>query len=111
MRPRNTPAAVQPTTHRIIVCPPSNCSVLVGADTLAAYGSLARYEGVARMQPVGVANDTLLAAGGDYSDYQQMLKISDARATTEYAPEPMSRTSMGFVVPEPTDFAVRSCTS
>ena len=26
----------------------------------------------------------LLAAGGDYSDYQQMLKIIEASAVTEY---------------------------
>jgi len=58
--------------------------VLVATDTLASYGSLARFEGVTRMAPVGAGNDTLLAAGGDYSDYQQMLKIIDARATTEY---------------------------
>merc|ERR1719217_375050 len=58
--------------------------VLVATDTLASYGSLARFEGVTRMSPVGVANDTLLAAGGDYSDYQQMLKMIDAKATTEY---------------------------
>jgi len=37
------------------------------------------------MAAVGVAGDTLLAAGGDYSDYQQMLKIIEQRATTEYA--------------------------
>ena len=60
-----------------------NGGVLVATDTLASYGSLAKSQ-VCRMAPVGVANDTLLAAGGDYSDYQQMLKIIDARATTEY---------------------------
>lgn len=37
------------------------------------------------MSAVGMAGDTILAAGGDYSDYQQMLKIIDARATEEYA--------------------------
>ena len=58
--------------------------VLVATDTLASYGSMARFEGVTRMSPVGMANDTLLAAGGDYSDYQQMLKMIDAKATTEY---------------------------
>ena len=58
--------------------------ILIATDTLASYGSLARFEGVTRMSVVGAANDTLLAAGGDYSDYQQILKIIDARATTEY---------------------------
>ena len=58
--------------------------VLVAADTLASYGSMARFEGVVRMAKVGAAGDTLLAAGGDYSDYQQILKIVEARAVTEY---------------------------
>jgi len=59
--------------------------VMVAADCLASYGSLARYNGVVRMAEVGVAKDTLLAAGGDFSDYQYMLKIIDAKATSEYA--------------------------
>ena len=56
---------------------------MVAADTLAAYGSLARFEGVPRMKVVGVAQDTVLAAGGDISDYQQMLKMIDAAAAEE----------------------------
>lgn len=59
--------------------------VLVAADTLAAYGSLARFEGVPRMKPVGIGGDTLLAAGGDLSDYQQMLKMIEAKSNEEYA--------------------------
>jgi len=59
--------------------------VLVAADTLAAYGSLARFEGVPRMKAVGVAEDVLLAAGGDISDYQQMLKFIESAAIEEYA--------------------------
>ncbi|KAL1515169.1 hypothetical protein AB1Y20_004237 [Prymnesium parvum] len=59
--------------------------VLVAADTLAAYGSLARFESVPRMKAVGMAHDVLLAAGGDISDYQQMLKFIEAAAVEEYA--------------------------
>jgi len=59
--------------------------VLVAADTLAAYGSLARFEGVSRMKAVGIAQDTLLAAGGDISDYQQMLKYIESAENEEYA--------------------------
>ena len=59
--------------------------VMVAADTLCSYGSLARYEGVTRMTPVGSANDTLVAAGGDYSDYQYIIKMIDAKATAEFA--------------------------
>jgi len=59
--------------------------ILVAADTLAAYGSLARFEGVSRMKAVGIAQDTLLAAGGDISDYQQMLKYIASAENEEYA--------------------------
>lgn len=59
--------------------------VLVATDTLASYGSLARFESVCRMSTVGMNHDVLLAAGGDYSDYQQMLKMIDIRATQEFA--------------------------
>jgi len=58
--------------------------VLVATDSVASYGSLARFDGVCRMSPVGSAGDTLLAAGGDYSDYQQMLKIIEAKAIADY---------------------------
>lgn len=58
---------------------------MVAADTLAAYGSLARFEGVERMRVVGVAQDTILAAGGDLSDYQQILKHIEAASVEEYA--------------------------
>jgi len=58
--------------------------VLVATDSIACYGSLKKYDDVKRVAAVGVANDTLLAAGGDYSDFQQMLKMIDARATSEY---------------------------
>ena len=37
------------------------------------------------MKAVGVAEDTLLAAGGDISDYQQMLKMIDTASIEEYA--------------------------
>ena len=61
-----------------------NGGVLVAADTLGSYGSLARFENICRMSTVGVAGDTLLAAGGDYSDYQQMLKMIESQANAEY---------------------------
>ena len=59
--------------------------ILVGADNHAMYGSMTRFDGVCRMSKVGVAGDTLLAAGGDYSDYQEMLKTIEAKAIQEYA--------------------------
>ena len=41
-------------------------------------------QGVVRMATVGAKSDVLLAAGGDYSDFQQMLKIISASAVEEY---------------------------
>lgn len=59
--------------------------VLVATDCLVSYGTLARFEGVTRMATVGLGNDTLLAAGGEYSDYQQMLKMIEHKTNEEYA--------------------------
>ena len=58
---------------------------MVAADTLASYGSLARFEGVTRIAKVGIANDTMLAAGGDYSDYQMILKMVEQKAVADFA--------------------------
>lgn len=58
---------------------------MVAADTLASYGSLARFEGVSRVAKVGISNDTMLAAGGDYSDYQMILKMVEQKAVADFA--------------------------
>ena len=58
---------------------------MVAADTLASYGSLARFEGVTRIAKVGISKDTLLAAGGDYSDYQMILKMVEQKAVADFA--------------------------
>jgi len=42
--------------------------VMMAADTLASYGSLARYKNVERIKTVG--SDTLVGASGEYSDFQ-----------------------------------------
>ena len=62
-----------------------NGGILVAADTLASYGSLARFKGVVRIAQIGDAGDTLLAAGGEYSDYQYMLKLIEGMAVEEFA--------------------------
>ena len=61
-----------------------NGGVLVAADTIMSYGTLAKFDGVVRMAPVGAKGQVLLSAGGDYSDYQQMLKIINSSAVEEY---------------------------
>jgi 20S proteasome subunit beta 7 len=49
--------------------------VLVAADTLASYGSQARYKDFTRMRKVG--NFSLLGASGEMSDFQYMGKLID----------------------------------
>jgi 20S proteasome subunit beta 7 len=45
--------------------------VMLAADTLASYGSLARYKDVRRIQKIGEC--TLLGASGEMSDFQSLL--------------------------------------
>ncbi|XP_068744360.1 proteasome subunit beta type-4-like [Montipora capricornis] len=42
--------------------------VLMAADTLVSYGSLARFRGVSRLMAVG--NNTAIGGSGDYADFQ-----------------------------------------
>lgn len=42
--------------------------MLLAADTLASYGSLARFKDVQRLKSVG--DYTVLGAGGEFSDFQ-----------------------------------------
>ncbi len=58
--------------------------VMVAADTLCSYGSLARFDNVVRMTKVGLGGDTLLTAGGDYSDYQEMIKMVEKKTNQEF---------------------------
>jgi len=52
-----------------------NGGVLIAADTLASYGSQARYKDFVRMRRVG--NFTLLGASGEMSDFQYLGKLLD----------------------------------
>ncbi len=47
--------------------------VMLAADTLASYGSLARYKDVRRMQRVG--EQTLIGASGEISDFQAIQEL------------------------------------
>jgi len=49
--------------------------VMIAADTLASYGSLARFRDVRRISSLG--SNTLLAGSGEYSDYQYLIKTLD----------------------------------
>ena len=50
--------------------------VMLAADTLASYGSLARYNDVRRISKVGL--NTLIGASGEISDYQSILDILES---------------------------------
>ncbi|KAJ1400729.1 20S proteasome beta subunit [Ochromonadaceae sp. CCMP2298] len=47
--------------------------VMLAADTLASYGSLARYKDVRRLQRVG--ESTIIGASGEISDYQTIMEM------------------------------------
>jgi len=49
---------------------------MMSADTLASYGSLARFKDVQRLKPVG--DYTVVGAGGDMSDFQYLEKTLEA---------------------------------
>lgn len=47
--------------------------VIIAADNLASYGSLARFTDVERLLPVG--KDTIVGVGGDISDFQYLERV------------------------------------
>jgi len=49
--------------------------IMMAADNLASYGSLARFKDIQRLHPVG--EFTLIGAGGDMSDFQYLQHILD----------------------------------
>jgi len=55
--------------------------VVIAADRLGSYGSLARFRGISRVMKV---NDrTVMAAGGDYADYQYLHDVVEQRVIDE----------------------------
>ena len=51
--------------------------VMIAADTLGSYGSLARYRNCSRV--VKVNETTIMGAGGDYADFQFLKDIIEQR--------------------------------
>eukprot|EP01135_Chromosphaera_perkinsii_P009586 Nk52_evm36s1810 gene=Nk52_evmTU36s1810 len=49
--------------------------VVMAADTLGSYGSMARFRGVSRLHKVN--STTVLGAGGDYADFQCLKDMLD----------------------------------
>jgi len=57
-----------------------NGGVMLAADTLASYGSLARFRQISRFCTVG---DTLIGASGDISDFQSIKSTLEALETED----------------------------
>ncbi|CAK9786245.1 endopeptidase [Cutaneotrichosporon oleaginosum] len=57
--------------------------VMLAADNLASYGSLARFRDIQRLHPLGT--HTILGAAGDMSDFQWLKKELDALLRDEEA--------------------------
>jgi len=55
--------------------------VMLAADTLASYGSLARFRDVERLRKLG--DFTLIGGTGDYSDFQYIMKTLDELVTED----------------------------
>lgn len=49
--------------------------IMLAADTLASYGSMARYKDVRRLQKVG--DNTIVGASGEISDFQSVVEMLD----------------------------------
>lgn len=56
--------------------------VLLCADTMASYGSLRRFKSVCRIAPVGL--NTLIASSGEYSDFQEIVRILQETALADW---------------------------
>ncbi|GAA5859560.1 hypothetical protein JCM8547_006141 [Rhodosporidiobolus lusitaniae] len=55
--------------------------VMLAADNLASYGSLARFKDIRRLHKVG--NNTLVGASGDMADFQQVKRLLENLMTEE----------------------------
>ena len=78
---RTASGPVEPTSHTqqpivtgtSVLAVKYNGGVMLAADTLASYGSLARYKDVRRLQKVG--DNTLVGASGEISDFQSIMTL------------------------------------
>ncbi|TEB22908.1 proteasome endopeptidase complex beta subunit [Coprinellus micaceus] len=91
-RPSNTPrdafsAGVQRTQQPIVtgtsvLALKYKDGIMMAADNLASYGSLARFKDVHRLQAVGT--NTIVGAGGDMSDFQYIQRMLDELVIDEF---------------------------
>lgn len=57
--------------------------VIIAADNLGSYGSLARYRNIERVYKVN--EKIILGVGGDYADFQYMKSIIDQKVLVSLA--------------------------
>jgi len=89
MNPRHAKAELEASTRTLdpivtgtsVLAVKFNGGVAIAADTLASYGSLARFRSVKRIAQVG--QHTLLGASGEYSDFQSTLDSLELLITSE----------------------------
>ncbi|KAJ6602508.1 nucleophile aminohydrolase [Mycena vulgaris] len=92
-RPRNAPtdafsAGIQHTQQPIVtgtsvLAIKFKDGIMMAADNLASYGSLARFRDIQRLHKVG--EHTVIGAGGDMSDFQYIQSILDELMIDEFA--------------------------
>ncbi|KAF4517854.1 hypothetical protein B566_EDAN011779 [Ephemera danica] len=63
--------------------------VLIAADTLGSYGSLARFRNCPRVMKVN--DNIVLGAGGDYADYQYLQRIIQQKVVKHREARPLKR--------------------
>ena len=56
--------------------------VMMMADTLCSYGSLARFKSINRIRKVN--NTTIIGGGGEYSDFQYVNNLLDSLVTEDF---------------------------
>ncbi|ERL88764.1 hypothetical protein D910_06146 [Dendroctonus ponderosae] len=69
------------TTSTSLVALTYNNGIVVAGDLLASYGSLARYSNCPRI--VKINNNLLLAASGDYADFQFVKNLVEQKVISE----------------------------
>jgi len=57
--------------------------VMLAADTMLSYGRMAKAQNICRLQGISHTN-TILGGSGEYSDYQQILKILEEKSLEHY---------------------------
>uniref|UniRef100_A0A8B9G6G0 Proteasome subunit beta type-4 n=1 Tax=Amazona collaria TaxID=241587 RepID=A0A8B9G6G0_9PSIT len=59
--------------------------VMIAADMMGSYGSLARFRGISRLLKVN--DTTALGASGDYADFQYLAQVIDQMVWSQLQPE------------------------